>query len=304
MKTTFRCYAAVLVLLCWCITARAVEIRGTVRSATANSVTIGIEGESTPSVGDPVEIFFKMPGVDEEISVGTGKVTAVAGDSVEANIDKATGTVSKDQLAKIISEKPAKKGTTAAVPAMPVATTQSASAPAPAKPNEPTESPPNLAGHGPRIRTFDNYISGTALPPDALEFTAGRIAASKGKPMIDTPGPEMVLPAGRERVMLIHGDRETSLTLTFDPPLKRFSLTRVGVIKGASVPAWRLESFDAAGNELESISEEHGLYEQPRTVSLERGAISRVRLLTDNRFGAGTWATYNGLPIAEIEMER
>jgi Tetratricopeptide repeat len=121
MKTI--CYAAALVLLCWCITAHAVEIRGTVRSATAESATIAIEGQLVPTVGDPVEIFFKMPGVDEEISVGNGKVTAVNADAVEVKIDKATGTVSKDQLAKITSEKPQKRNATASPSAVPTSAT-------------------------------------------------------------------------------------------------------------------------------------------------------------------------------------
>ena len=96
--------------------AQAVEIKGTVRSATADAATIAIEGESAPNAGDPVEIYFKLPGADTEISVGRGKVTAVRGDSVEAKIDKATGTVAKDQLARITSQKPQKRTAIAASP--------------------------------------------------------------------------------------------------------------------------------------------------------------------------------------------
>jgi hypothetical protein len=146
--------------------ARGIEINGTVREASGNSAKIALNSEFVPTVGDSVEIYFKIPGVEAEVSVAKGKVAEITGDTVSVKIENATGTVAKDQLAKIISEKPAKKGTTTAVPAMPVATTPSASAPAPAKPNEPTESPPNLAGYGTHIRTFDNYLSGTALPPE------------------------------------------------------------------------------------------------------------------------------------------
>ncbi|HEY3165724.1 MAG TPA: OmpH family outer membrane protein [Candidatus Binatia bacterium] len=115
MKTrTGSAITAGIALFCWCTTVDAVEIKGTVRSATADAATIAIEGESAPNAGDPVEIYFRLPGADAEISVGSGKVTAVRDDSVEARIDKATGTVSKDQLARITSDKPKKRSGTAA----------------------------------------------------------------------------------------------------------------------------------------------------------------------------------------------
>ena len=82
MKTCIATIAG-LALFCWCTKVEAVEIKGTVRSATADAATIVIEGESAPNVGGPVEIYFKLPGADAEISVGSGKVTAVHPDSVE-----------------------------------------------------------------------------------------------------------------------------------------------------------------------------------------------------------------------------
>jgi hypothetical protein len=117
-------------------------------------------------------------------------------------------------------------------------------------------------------------------------------------------GPEMVMPAGRKRVLMVGGGPQTTVTLVFDPPLSRFSLTRIGVTKGASVPTWKLEALDRRGNVLASADEIHGLYEQPRKVSVAGRNISRVRLSSDNRFGTGTWATYNSLPVAEFEAER
>ena len=107
-------------LFCSCANVGAVEIKGTVRSATAENASIATEGEFLPSVGDPVEVYFKLPGADTEISVGSGKVTAVRGDSIEAKIDKATGTVSKNQLARITSEKPQKRSAITAATASPI----------------------------------------------------------------------------------------------------------------------------------------------------------------------------------------
>ena len=117
MKTRTRStLMAGIALFCWSTAVDAVEIKGTVRSATADAATIAIEGESAPNVGDPVEVYFKLPGADAEISVGNGKVTAVTGDSVEAKIDKATGTVSKDQLVRITSDKAQKRKASATQP--------------------------------------------------------------------------------------------------------------------------------------------------------------------------------------------
>lgn len=89
--------------------ARAVEIEGTVRSVAQETATIAIKSELFPNVGDLVEIYFKMAGADEEISVGSGKVTAVRPDSVEAKIEKATGAVARDQLVRISSANPQSK---------------------------------------------------------------------------------------------------------------------------------------------------------------------------------------------------
>ena len=114
MKMKFCLSAAILMsLLCWCARVDAVEIKGTVRSATATTATIATEGEFAPNIGDPVEVFFKLSGTDTEISVASGKVSTVKADVIEARIDKATGTLSKDQLARITSAKPQKRSAAA-----------------------------------------------------------------------------------------------------------------------------------------------------------------------------------------------
>jgi hypothetical protein len=98
----------------------AAEITGTVQTASGDTATIAIEGDAVPNVGDKAEIFFKLAGADEEISVGSGKVTEVSGTSIKVKIDNTTGTVEKGQRARITSEKGANpKGTTSPVPATP-----------------------------------------------------------------------------------------------------------------------------------------------------------------------------------------
>lgn len=81
----------------------AVEINGTVRSATDKNATIVTDSNLMPAPGDKVEIFFKISGSDEEVSVATGRVIGVDGSSVKVEIVNASGEVGKDQLARITS---------------------------------------------------------------------------------------------------------------------------------------------------------------------------------------------------------
>lgn len=148
---------------------------------------------------------------------------------------------------------------------------------------------------------FDQMNPGP-VSPDALSSQGIRLV-SAGTPTILIPGPEMVLPPGRHKILGIKQDRTTSVMFAFDRPVRRFGLTRIGVVNGASVPTWKLEALDQAGHVVDSIGEEHGLYQQPRDVSIQGANIMAARLTTDNRFGTGTWATYNSLPIAEIQLE-
>lgn len=167
----------------------------------------------------------------------------------------------------------------------------------------PVAPPPRQAEQGAHVVAFDTLNPGP-LPADAFEAAGGRILDCNGTPVVADAAPAMVVPAGHRHILLVEGGRDTSLTLGFDPPLKRFSLTRVGLINGASIPTWALNAFDRGGKELATAGEQHGSYQQPRQVSVSGAGIARVRLSTDNRFGEGTWATYNSLPVAEIEVER
>lgn len=107
----------------------AAEITGKVRDASVDSATVVIEGDALPAVGDSAEIYFKVPGADEEISVAGGKVAAVDAKAVKIKIEKSTGTIAKDQLARF------KSGST---PQTPAASPSPASSPStPAAPGSP-----------------------------------------------------------------------------------------------------------------------------------------------------------------------
>jgi tetratricopeptide (TPR) repeat protein len=125
-----------LILVATTKTLHSAEINGTVRSVTDKYATVVTDSDLVPTPGDKVEIFFKMPGSKYEISVASGHVYEITGPNIMVEIEKATGTVTKDQLARIASPNPGKKearvapGTNAPAPAA-AATTITATAPLP-----------------------------------------------------------------------------------------------------------------------------------------------------------------------------
>ncbi len=83
-----------------CLTSAALaEISGTVREVSGRKATIEISGEH-PRAGDKAEIFFKLAGTDDEISVASGKVIREEATTVEVEVESATGEVAKDQLVR------------------------------------------------------------------------------------------------------------------------------------------------------------------------------------------------------------
>src|ERR1700730_7173948 len=77
----------------------AIQITGKVAALSGNTVTITMDGDVLPSVGDKVDVFFKIG--NAEVSVGSGKVTEATAGTIKAKIDKSTGTVAKDQFVRI-----------------------------------------------------------------------------------------------------------------------------------------------------------------------------------------------------------
>jgi hypothetical protein len=98
------------IVACWFVAqARAVDINGTVTGAQGDTVQITTQSEVLPNVGDKVTVFFKIPGTDDEILVGSGSVTAIKGEVIGAKLEKATGQPQQGQLARITSDKPQAK---------------------------------------------------------------------------------------------------------------------------------------------------------------------------------------------------
>jgi tetratricopeptide (TPR) repeat protein len=143
-------------------------------------------------------------------------------------------------------------------------------------------------------------ISGDCFLPQGL-----RLVPIRGTLHVEPPTiPPMVMPAGRTKVLMVDGGFVPQFAFDFDPPIKRFTITSVGVSGGASVPTWELTGFNRQGQVVASKGVLHHLPAAPETASLVAPGMVRIILSVDNRYGNTCWATYNCLPIAEIELER
>jgi uncharacterized protein (TIGR03067 family) len=117
------------------------EIKGTVKSVSGDTVSVAIEGDVMPPVGAKAEIFFKLPGDEEEISVATGSALAIDHGDLKVKIEKTTGTVEKGQLVRFPASSTSTTGST---------TTTSKPATLPAN-NPPTSNKPSLVGEWHRV---------------------------------------------------------------------------------------------------------------------------------------------------------
>lgn len=153
--------------------------------------------------------------------------------------------------------------------------------------------------------TFKDYPLGNLAPTALSEMGIASITASKGEPGLFARGSEMVLPEGCDRVLLIGNCGLTSeLDIKLEHPATSFSITRIGVVNGSSMPKWRMEGYNAAGQVVGTTGESNFSFDQqPRTFTVSgTSAITQVKLFYDNRMNeTSPWATYSTLPIAKFE---
>lgn len=157
--------------------ATAADINGVVQSSTVKYATVTSTSNLVPTPGDKAKIYFKLPGVDSEISVATGHVYEITGPNIMVQIDQATGTVAKNQLVRITSTNPKKKGEVQAAAGSPSAS--------PAKPA------PGLGSATPAARTTPSPLgsvssavtrSTTPQPGTSPSATAGSKTADPVNP--------------------------------------------------------------------------------------------------------------------------
>ncbi len=153
--------------------------------------------------------------------------------------------------------------------------------------------------------TFKDYPLGNLAPTALSEMGVASITASKGEPGLYARGNEMVMPEGCDRVLLIGGCGLTSeLNIKLEHPATSFSITRIGVLNGSSLPKWRMEGYNAAGQVVGTTGDPNFSFDnQSRSFTVSgTSPIVQVKLFYDNRMNETTaWATYSTLPICKFE---
>jgi TolB protein len=84
----------------------AVDIEGTVVDATDATANIRSASEVLPNVGNPVEIYFAVPGVKEKVNAARGKVKEISGKVIVVTIDTKTAKVVSGLNARITASAP------------------------------------------------------------------------------------------------------------------------------------------------------------------------------------------------------
>jgi hypothetical protein len=172
-----------------------------------------------------------------------------------------------------------------------------------------SQSPPPTSVEEIRKVNFSAFPSGFLEPNAFLSEGVQAVRTFGGRPAINDFDPGMVLPRGYTRVLNVRGNSPvTTVIFEFEPAIKSFSLTRIGG-NPTSLPTWTLDGSDSSGRIVDSVTQMRGDHGEPRirtpaTFAVRGDTISSVTLTVDNRHGTGTWATYNTLPLVEIEFRR
>ena len=94
----------------------AATYKGTVISVSGDVAKVAMEGDVMPPNGARAEIFFKIAGSDEEISVATGSALKIDMRDMLVKIEEATGTVEKGHLVRFTSKTTASTTTVDSAP--------------------------------------------------------------------------------------------------------------------------------------------------------------------------------------------
>ncbi len=121
-----------LLILTLRTTVAAVEINGTISGSREKAASVETESDLLPSRGDKVTIYFKLPGTDDEVSVGEGRVSQVNSSAIEIDIENATGAIEKGHLVRITSERPTRRSKDEPREESPIVAVTPTSSPSPA----------------------------------------------------------------------------------------------------------------------------------------------------------------------------
>ena len=134
----------------------AAEIKGTVAEIQGESVSLMLDAELLPNVGDKVEIYIAIPGLDDVALVASGTVSQADGDLVLVQIEETPGKIEKSQLARISSAKPRMR-------------TASPSSTPPKKPTPMPDEPADLPAGLSRLGEHDEVVGSIAVLSDGRQ---------------------------------------------------------------------------------------------------------------------------------------
>jgi hypothetical protein len=86
------------------------EIKGKVTRANGETVEVSTDSQWVPITGDRAEIYYNIPGLDEPVHVAAGRVASVSAGAIRITIDRHSGTIERNHLARITSNRPRRRG--------------------------------------------------------------------------------------------------------------------------------------------------------------------------------------------------
>ncbi len=101
--------------------AESAKLSATIFAVTGTEIQLTLTGDLLPNAGDKVDFFFKVPGLDDEVSVGSGTVLSADDTTATAKFEQGTGKPQAGQFARIHSQAPRKAGAPSSAPMPPIA---------------------------------------------------------------------------------------------------------------------------------------------------------------------------------------
>ncbi len=158
------------------LTARTTLAEGTggiVQEVSGDTAEVAFAGPA-PAVGDGVEFFFEMEGVDEVVSVATGKVIAVDATvgTLKVKIENATGDVAKDHLARFTPGKGGPLPTNSPTPRVVVPSPTPVTKPSPSVPFPSVTPKDKVAGP---VQNSEETVAAPYVKKGIAQYSAGDI---------------------------------------------------------------------------------------------------------------------------------